>query len=130
MYTLDLTTGIITRDSDNLQVIPCQSTTDSNFIEYKNWVNDGNEPSTIRSVEVIPNYIPAWEFRDSFTQDELVQIVNAAYDGDVQCRLLLLKIQTATDGVDLNGDSAIDGLTYLNNIGIIANGRINEIRRL
>lgn len=84
----------------------------------------------IHSTQIYPNIITAWEFRDSFTPDELIQIINAAYDGDTQCRLLLLKIQTATDGVDLNGESAISGLTYLNNIGILANGRINEIRRL
>lgn len=129
MYTLNLNTGQVIRDEDGMIVAPTSSANETNFLQYKTWVNNGNTP-TILDIQSQKNIITAWEFRDSFTQDELIQIINAAYDGNVQCRLLLLQIQTATDGVDLNGQSVIDGLTYLNNIGILPNGRINEIRRL
>lgn len=129
MYTLNLSTGQVTRDSDGVIVAPTSSVEDSNFVEYKDWVNSGNEPNIIQQ-SVLKNVITAYEFRDSFTPDELTTILNAAYAGDSICRLLLLKIQTATGGVDLHSEDTINGLAYLQSINILSGARVQEIRRL
>ncbi len=36
--------GTIIRNSDGKIIAPCQSDQDQDFIEYHNWINDGNEP--------------------------------------------------------------------------------------
>lgn len=47
MYTVILDEGLVLRDSDNVQVAPCDSDKDPNFVEYIQWVESGNEPTTI-----------------------------------------------------------------------------------
>lgn len=41
MYTINPTTGIVTRQSDGHQVAPAQSTDDIDFITYNEWVAAG-----------------------------------------------------------------------------------------
>lgn len=67
-------------------------------------------------------------YRDRFTPTELGAVLQCAYGGNVNCQMLLLKVQTATGGIDLDSQSVIDGLAYLTAIGILAAGRANEIR--
>lgn len=45
MYTLTLTTGIVTRDSDGVQIAPAQSTDDADYAAYIDWINQGNFPT-------------------------------------------------------------------------------------
>lgn len=53
MYTINMSSGVVTRDSDGKVVAPCQSTDDPDYIEYVDWVNAGNQPTG--SPEPIPS---------------------------------------------------------------------------
>lgn len=52
MYSINLTTGEVIRDSDGVIVSPCQSTQDPLFIEYTQWVSAGNTPTEIQAVSL------------------------------------------------------------------------------
>lgn len=126
MYTLDITTGIVTRDSDGVQVAPCQFVSEQNFIDYNNWVNVGNVP-TIKDIPIVDVVISASDFRNRFTDVELGQILSKAYSGDATCQLLLLKVQTANDGITLTSQTTIQGINYLVSIGVLTSTRANII---
>lgn len=79
-------------------------------------------------VEVPARIIPAYDFRDKFTPAELSAINNKAYVvGDANVQLLLLKVFTATEGVNLDSQDTIDGVNYLAYIGVITAARKTEI---
>lgn len=46
-YTINLSTGEVTRVSDSKIVAPCQSPEDPDFIAYLTWIYEGNEPLVI-----------------------------------------------------------------------------------
>lgn len=50
MYTLNITTGIVSKNSDNKIIAPCQSYDDIDFQEYLSWVNAGNEPKIVEDI--------------------------------------------------------------------------------
>ncbi len=52
MYTLDIHTGIVVRDSDGKQVAPCQSAEDPDFLNYQQWANSGGEPTIVDSTPI------------------------------------------------------------------------------
>ena len=54
MYSIDKTTGAVTRDSDGHQVAPCQSSSDPDFVAYIDWANAGNHPTEIQSIAIDP----------------------------------------------------------------------------
>lgn len=66
--------------------------------------------------------LTAFEFRDRFTAAELGAIVARAYsgDGDVNAQVLLLKVQTAVGGINLDSAEVVEGLSYLVAIGVIS----------
>ena len=45
MYTIILDEGKVTRDLDGVIVSPVESADNTDFIEYINWVNSGNQPT-------------------------------------------------------------------------------------
>ncbi len=45
-YTLILDEGLAIRDEDQKVVAPCQSNEDPDFLEYIDWINAGNLPTT------------------------------------------------------------------------------------
>lgn len=53
MYTLDVATGIVTRDSDGKQVAPCQSAEDPDFLSYQVWANGGGAPTIVDSTPAL-----------------------------------------------------------------------------
>lgn len=124
MYQYNITQGTVIRLSDNKQVAPCQSVDDLDYIEYQNWVANGNEPTIVSDPVIEPNIIPAFDFRDRFTQTELATLLAHAYGGDTISQLLLLKVQTANAGIDLNSQSVKDGVGYLAMVGVITADRI------
>ena len=71
--------------------------------------------------------ISAAEFRDRFTSAELLGISTLAYSGtgDSFIQLLLLKVSTNLDGIDLASADVIAGLDYL-----ITKGKITTARKL
>lgn len=46
-YTIILDEGVVIRDSDGVQVAPCQSVDEPNFITYNAWVEAGGEPTVL-----------------------------------------------------------------------------------
>jgi len=52
-----------------------------------------------------------WEFRDRFTQQEQLAILSQAFSGNVQAQYLLFKLQTASDGVNLDSLEVVAGVT-------------------
>jgi len=73
--------------------------------------------------------IPASDFRDRFTPAELAGVSMLAYsgDGDVVAQLLLLKVATNRDGIDLDSPETIGGVDYLISKGKLAATRKVEI---
>ena len=47
MYTVSLSQGTATRNSDSKVVAPCQSVDDPDFVAYIEWVNAGGEPIVV-----------------------------------------------------------------------------------
>lgn len=50
-YSIVLSTGVVTRDSDLAVCAPAQSQDDPLFQEYIAWVNAGNQPAEITEQE-------------------------------------------------------------------------------
>ena len=46
-YTIILDEGVVLRDSDGVQVSPCQSVDDADFIAYNAWIEAGGEPAVL-----------------------------------------------------------------------------------
>ena len=42
-YTIILDEGVVIRDSDGVQIAPCQSHQDPDFVAYTAWVEAGGE---------------------------------------------------------------------------------------
>ena len=68
--------------------------------------------------------VTAQEFRDRFTQTELLGMLASADSG---LRMLLLKIQTNSAGIDLLSSEVQQGLTYLVSKSLIVAGRPAQI---
>ncbi len=91
--------------------------------EEKFWVyTEGDIP-----VAEVSKVIPAYVFRDKFTSVEMDAILDLAYTGDKVARVLLLKLQTANDGIDLSSQTTLDGLNYLLSKEVITSERLTEI---
>lgn len=54
-----------------------------------------------------------WEFRNRFTQYQLIGIMRAAMAGDDGAALVWLRLSTASDGVDLDDAANVAGLQYV-----------------
>ena len=88
------------------------------------------ELAAITPVPAPPSIIiSAAEFRDRFTSAELLGISTLAYSGtgDPAVQLLLLKVATNRDGIDLASADVIAGLDYLISKGKLLAGRKAEI---
>ena len=126
MYTLHLGSGTVTRDSDLAVCSPAQSITEELFIEYNNWVNEGNHPSIDNTPVVFhPTVITSQEFKDRFTNTELLGFLSLAQT-DATAKLLLLEAEVATE-VHLQSQRTIQGVQYLASQGIITSERATEI---
>jgi hypothetical protein len=71
--------------------------------------------------------IPVWKFRDRFTTAEIDVILNLVYSGDSVARLLILKLQTASDGIELDSSDVQQGTAYLVNKSVLTQARANAI---
>ena len=52
MYEIRPNEGTVTRVSDGKIVAPCQSEFDPDFVAYIEWVNAGNQPVIIDTVQI------------------------------------------------------------------------------
>lgn len=73
----------------------------------------GEYPSP--NVAYQPRVIRDWEFRNRFTQTQLVGIMRAAMAGDDVAALVWLKLSTASDGVNLDEPETAAGVQYIAN---------------
>lgn len=65
LYTLDLSTGNVTRNSDGKQVAPCNDVNDPDYVAYVQYANSGGEVTSIsaNTTTLIANYRnQVWEF--------------------------------------------------------------------
>lgn len=69
-------------------------------------------------------FVTAQEFRDLFTQDELLGMMSSNDNG---VRLLMFKVQTNISGIDLLGAEAQQGLAYLVSNSLLAADRPGQI---
>jgi hypothetical protein len=89
-YTARTALGIVTRDADGLQVSPCQSVNDVAFMEYLDWINQGNHPAVD---DTMPPQVPAQVTRrqmlTALHRVGLLTSIQAAIDasGDFELRL-------------------------------------------
>lgn len=74
------------------------------------WEYVGERPSEIPAA---PRVIRDWEFRNRFTQAQLVGIMRAAMLGDDVAALVWLRLSTASDGVDLDDPDNVAGVQYV-----------------
>lgn len=44
-YSINLYTGVVTRTSDGVQVLPAQNDQDANLAQYRTWCEQGNSPA-------------------------------------------------------------------------------------
>ncbi len=88
-------------------------------------------PADIAARVSPPRSLSAAEFRDRFTPVELAGISALAYSGtgDVPAQLLLLKVATNRDGIDLDSADVVGGLDYLVSRGKLTAPRKTEILR-
>jgi hypothetical protein len=84
-------------------------------------------PADLVAQPAFPRRIDAAAFRDRFTPAELAGVTALAYGGtgDVPAQLLLLKVATNRDGIDLDDAETIGGLDYL-----ISKGKITAPRKV
>jgi hypothetical protein len=62
---------------------------------------------------VSPRVIRDWEFRNRFSQPQLVGIMRHAMAGDDIAALVWLKLSTASDGIDLDDPDNVAGVFYV-----------------
>ena len=74
------------------------------------WVTD---PYVDPNAPAAPRIIRDWEFRNRFTQAQLVGIMRAAMTGDDVAALVWLRLSTASDGVDLDDPDNVAGVQYV-----------------
>lgn len=69
MYSIQIETGEVIRDSDNKVIAPCQSADDPDFVAYIQWVNQGNEPTVLPPIIVdIPVSVSPRQIRLALNQ--------------------------------------------------------------
>lgn len=137
MYTINPTTGIVTRQSDGHQVAPAQSTDDIDFITYNEWVAAGNTPQEIfGSVEYETRHITKLAFRTRFTTSEKIIIELASLDNPIApmdqrqlaaaLRVYIKDLDNAAY-VDLAGPDTVSGIHQLVALGLLAPERATVI---
>jgi hypothetical protein len=71
------------------------------------------DPYVDPNAPAIPRIIRDWEFRNRFTQEQLVGIMRAAMGGDDVAAVVWLRLSTASDGVDLDDPDNVAGVQYV-----------------
>lgn len=80
MYTINLATGVVTRNVDQRQVAPAQSVEDPYYLEYLAWCTQGNAPTEVRIEVEEERKITTLAFRNRFTLSEKVAMEMASLD--------------------------------------------------
>lgn len=136
-YTLNVATGVVSRDSDNKVVCPAQSAEDPDFIAYSTWVGLGNQPTQVNvSAGNTSMRITRLAFRNRFTMTEKAAMEITALDNpaaSIEARQqaatlrALLKDLDNSRYIDLSRPDTQQGVAFIHSLGIIAAERVNEI---
>lgn len=136
-YTIHLATGIVTRDSDGVQVAPGQSIDDPVYLEYVNWVANGNYPTEVADYpQHSSRKITKLAFRNRFQTSEKVALELASLDDPTAAmsvrqqkaalRVYLKDLDNASF-VDLERQDTKDGVNALVPFGILTAARAASI---
>lgn len=110
-----------------MTLVQAQQINEPSYIEYQ---DDGNlmvYTGPDIPLNFTPRVISVTQFRDRFTSAELSKLLALAYAGDVNTQSLLLQIQTASYGVNLDSVTVSQGLDYITTKLVIVAGRKVEI---
>lgn len=132
MYTLNVSTGIVTRDVDGKQVAPAQSAEDPDYSAYYEWVNGGGQPTVVENAPQGPKIITKLAFRRRFTFPERVAVDHAPENEGMhpEVRMALRTMQTdmeLAEEIDLTDIDIVSGVQLLAQLGLIAPDRVAEI---
>ena len=135
-YTINLSTGIVYRDSDSKQVAPAQSTSDIDYVSYIQWVSAGNSPKEVSVPVQQSKKITKLAFRNRFTTAEKIALEMASLD-DVTASMAIRQQKAAlrvylkdldnASFVDLDRADTIAGVNSLATMGLLTNERASEI---
>lgn len=136
-YTINTATGVVVRTADNVQVAPAQSTEDSSYVSYMQWIALGNSPSEVNiPVAAEAKRITKLAFRNRFTTTEKVMLEMASLDNPAATmqarqmaatlRVYLKDLDNATF-IDLERSDTVAGVNTLAALGLLAAGRPAEI---
>lgn len=97
--------------------------------DWRVWIGTGSAPWESDQPAPPVRRVTAAEFRDRFTLSEQAAITSLAYTGggDVTAQVLLMRLATNRDGIDLDAAETVAGLDYLVSKDVIAAGRLAEI---
>lgn len=110
-----------------MKLTQAQQINEPSYIEYQ---ADGNLMVYTGSdipLNFTQRVISVTEFRDRFTPTELSKLLVLAYAGDANAQSLLLQVQTASYGINLDSATVSQGLDYMITKLVIAAGRKAEI---
>ena len=135
-YKIDKATGIVTSDVDGVQVAPAQSELDPAYLEYINWLAQGNQPVDISYYPPLNRVITKFAFRNRFNTTEKIMIDLASIDdptGTMQMRQMAatlrvyLKDMETAEFVDLDRQDIKDSISQLVAIGLVSPDRAEII---
>lgn len=136
-YTLNIATGVVSRDSDGVVVCPTQSAESPDFIGYTTWVGQGNHPTEINVPAGSTSMkITRLAFRNRFTMAEKAAMEIVALDdpsGTMEARQAaatlraLLKDLDNSRYIDLARTDLQQGVGFIMSLGIITAERYSEI---
>lgn len=124
MYTLHINTGRVTRDSDSVVVAPTTNPDGQDYQDYLAWVAAGGVQTEVYDPEPTPRTITKYALRQRFTFTEK-QGIDTSTDAGV---IVFRNDFAAAEEIDLDSQGLIDGLAYLESVGLLAAGRSAEIR--
>lgn len=105
---------VIKDDNIKVPISTVVENTNPDYLEYLEWLAAGNVPDSAPETEKTGvRVIRDWEFRNRFTQEQLVGVMRAALSGDDVAALVWLALCTASDGVNLDSKEHIKGVQYI-----------------
>jgi hypothetical protein len=136
MYTYNVTTNIITRNSDGKIVSPVQNAQDPDYLSYLQWIEAGNTPTEVATPPPADKRITRLAFRSRLGQEAKIKIEMASLDNPSatqQQRQFAAALRVYSDDlanathVDLARSDTITGINTLVSVGIITAAHGNKI---
>lgn len=137
-YTINLSTGVVIRDSDQKAVAPTDNPTNADYVAYTDWVAAGNSPTEIHTLTetVALQEITKFAFRKRFTQAEkvaidLMSIDSPSADISIRQQQAALRVSLADQAnaefISLVDTAVITGVHTLVALGVLTAVRATEI---